>query len=356
MKPLICFYENGQYIFSTDYRHIPCPAEFSVEIFLEQIEKVFFDELKVVQVNFEAGHEELFCDKISLYKSAKAQVFIFNHFKLKTLSDVVQNDCATALAFQSLVSRNEFIEKTNFIVEEIKKGRIYQVNLTSPLKGFSDLSGEELFAKYKNLFTGDYKALLPSDNYDLLSFSPELFLEQKNGTLITRPIKGSQAVGAHFSEQLEKSKKEEAELSMIVDLLRNDLNSLSSDKDAIVTKHREKMQLGYIQHTFSEIAVKSELPLSEVLTKTLPGGSISGCPKIESLRVINEVEKYKRQAYTGILGWWKKNEFGLNITIRSFIKAGDELFYHAGCGIVYDSDPESEWQEFLLKTGALNVR
>jgi anthranilate/para-aminobenzoate synthase component I len=116
------------------------------------------------------------------------------------------------------------------------------------------------------------------------------------------------------------------------------------------------MQLGYIQHTFSEIEVETTKNLAEVLAATAPGGSISGCPKVESLKVIAELETYKRQAYTGALGWWKDNNFCLNLSIRTFIKKENQLYYHAGCGIVYDSDANKEWDEFLLKTGQLNVR
>lgn len=144
---------------------------------------------------------------------------------------------------------------------------------------------------------------------------------------------------------------------MIVDLLRNDLNRVNDSNSlefAEVTKHRAAMKLAYIQHTYSEISLQTHKNLPEILNCTMPGGSISGCPKIESLHVISETEKYKRQIYTGCIGWWKENDFTLNLSIRTFIKNQEDLFYHAGCGIVYDSVAENEWNEFLLKTAKIS--
>lgn len=159
-----------------------------------------------------------------------------------------------------------------------------------------------------------------------------------------------------LKQELINNPKEDAELSMIVDLLRNDLNHVEKESSAQVTAHREVMKLGYIQHTYSEIEIETDKSLPEILRSTMPGGSISGCPKTESLKLIAELETYKRQAYTGTIGWWKDNNFSLNIAIRSFMKYKNQLFYHAGCGIVYDSDSQKEWDEFLLKAGSLNLK
>jgi para-aminobenzoate synthetase component 1 len=360
MKPLICFYKNNQYLFSENYERYACPESKSVNEFIKRIESDFFSELKIIQVNFENDDQNIFIDKPELYKNSKATVFVLKESKLLTLEEIRThlnpNTITEDLQFESLTTQNQFIEKTDFILQQIKEGRIYQANLTSPLRSRCQANSTSLFYKYESKFNGPYKALLPLSEVDLISFSPELFLQQQDGILITRPIKGSLHQDEDFTAQLMDNKKENAELSMIVDLLRNDLNAISEKESAFVNEHRAQMQLGYIQHTFSEIAVKSRSPLSHVLQKTFPGGSISGCPKIESLKVIGEVEDYKRQAYTGTLGWWKENDFCLNITIRSFVKTADELFYNAGCGIVYDSEPDAEWNEYLLKTGALNVR
>lgn len=360
MKPLICFYKEERFFYSQNYLRLECPSHSSVTHFLKSIEKNYFSDMKIVQINFEFDDQNLYHSQNTLYPSAKATVFILQEFSLHSWDEVLQklkwSKNFLSPSFIPLMKKDDFVKKVHYIVDQIKKGRIYQANLTAPLAAATSESSENLFYHLQNSFSGHYKALLPLQDVQVLCFSPELFLHQENEVLTTKPIKGSLGKHQSFSDDLIKNAKEEAELSMIVDLLRNDLNSISDLSSAKVVAHREKMQLGYIQHTYSEITVHSTSYLSTALEKTFPGGSISGCPKVESLKVIREVENHQRQVYTGSLGWWQNNNFCLNISIRSLIHFEQKLFYHAGCGIVYDSNPEAEWQEFLLKTGALNVR
>lgn len=361
MKPVVCFYQEDQFIYSTNYVLHTCSHSVSVTDFLQSIEKSYKDELKIIQVNFEFENSELFSHQKALYESDKASVFVINHYEILSQKELFSriNNTLTLMnhEFKPLEQKDSFIAKVNKIKTEISQGRIYQVNLTAPLVSETTYSSEKIFKNYFQKFSGAYKAFLPLKDYEIISFSPELFLKKQNNKLKTQPIKGSLPNEKDFQKGLIDNKKEEAELSMIVDLLRNDLNQVADeDSSAQVTLHRASMQLGYIQHTYSEIEVTSSKSLSEILQATAPGGSISGCPKIESLKVIAENEIYKRQAYTGCIGWWKDNNFCLNLSIRTFIKSQNQIFYHAGCGIVYDSQAEHEWDEFLLKTGQLNVR
>lgn len=350
MNKLICFYENDLFIVSENYQVHLCPPDQSIKNFLNEIEKKYFNSLKIIQCNFEYDFES---SQTPLYDGNKAAVFVLHEHQLQKLDGVAKE---VQHQFKALVSRENFIENVRLIKNEIAKGRLYQVNLTAPLVAECHDDALNIFNFYQHKFKSQYKALLPFQKYSIISFSPELFLERINSKLITRPIKGSSSATDDFSKSLYQNEKEQAELSMIVDLLRNDLNSLDEKHGSVVTKHRAKLQLDYIQHTYSEIQVENNQPLSEVLEKTMPGGSISGCPKKESLLLINQLEPYRRQAYTGTLGWWRQNDFSLNLTIRSFINTSRQLIYHAGCGIVFDSKPENEWHEFLLKTGQLNVQ
>lgn len=360
MKPLICFYQDEQYIYSENYKLHTCSADESVSEFLSRIEADYKKELKVLQVNFEYDNQDLFKDKKDLYPSEKASVFVLNHYEIvpaKQLANKIPSTITKLMHnFKPLEEKESFISKIENIKKQISAGRIYQANLTAPLISETTYTPEKIFKNYYDKFNGQYKALLPLSQYDLICFSPELFLKKQQLKLKTQPIKGSIPQTENSETDLLKNNKEEAELSMIVDLLRNDLNHIEESHSAQVTAHRAIMKLDYIQHTYSEIEIETDKGLVEILKSTMPGGSISGCPKIESLHVISELEPYKRQAYTGTLGWWKDNNFSLNITIRSFMKFKNQLIYHAGCGIVYDSEAEKEWSEFILKTGALNVQ
>lgn len=358
MKPVICFYENNQFIYSTHYKLISCDPACGVTDFLNDIENQYFDSMKIVQINFEFENQLLFKKQKNLYSSAPAHVFILNEYQILTEDELLKTLAGSTcqLVFNLIENKNIFIEKIDYIKKQIALGRLYQVNLSTAL--VANCAGQDplhIFKHFYSLFNGHYKAYLPLEQLSVQSFSPELFLNKKNGLLKTQPIKGSLAQNLNFTKNLIENEKEEAELSMIVDLLRNDFNRIEKNQNAEVTQHRAAMSLGYIQHTYSEVAINTKCSLSEILLCTLPGGSISGCPKIESLILLAEIESLKRQIYTGTIGWWKANDFCLNLAIRTFIQTDESIYYHAGCGIVYDSIAENEWNEFVLKTGKINA-
>ena len=333
MIPVVCFYKNDQWLYSENYQRIS--SEQNVFQFLQEIKLKFSSSMKVVQIDFE---------------KTSATVYILNDYSLKTLKELSCTDPA-GLQFKPLISKNDFIQKIQTIKSDIGRGRYYQVNFTSSFQTTTTEDSFILFKKYLNLFKSRYSAFLPLVDSEILCYSPELFLEKKRSTLRTEPIKGTLSTTVN---QLMSSEKETAELSMIVDLLRNDLNAVC-ESPVVVTKHREVLDLGYTKHTYSEIQGQTQLQLAEILKSTFPGGSISGCPKVESLLAIHELEKQPRGFYTGSLGWWQDSDFILNIAIRSFKKQNGKMTYSAGCGIVYDSNPDSEWQEFLNKAGHLKI-
>ncbi len=364
MKPLISFYKNEKYIFSKDYQLVCCKINENLFDFLNDIEKKYANQLKILQINFDAAQtEQVFYEK-TLYPCPKASVWILNSFEFLSIDIIlnqikIENQVPYEMIFRPLISQNEFkmaIEKIKF---DIRAGRIYQANLTSAFKADCGAEAAIIFADFYQKFNSRYCALLPHQGIDVMSFSPELFLEKLDGVIKTEPIKGSIRPEENIENDLIQNEKENAELSMIVDLLRNDLNRIAyettENASAEVTQHRSVMKLNYIQHTYSQICIKTNAHLPLVLKCTFPGGSISGCPKNESLKVITENEKYPRGVYTGSIGWWHNNEFSMNLAIRTLIKHENQIYYHAGCGIVFDSDPEKEWKEFLTKAGALQV-
>lgn len=363
MKPVICFYESETYLYSTDYTLLSCPDTTSVTQFLNDIQLKHANFKKVVQINFDAFAKNPVA-KACLYKAAKAQVYVLKNAEVLTFRDIQlkhtallrsNTDLLTAAPFELLVSKKEFTDNVNQIYNWIKAGRIYQVNLTAAFRARLKMDSLQFFLMMHTHFKGNYKCHLPHPDFSIISFSPELFLAKNGKNLVTAPIKGSASALVNSQVDLIDNQKEEAELSMIVDLLRNDFNSLEITNSARVTGHRQLMSLNYIQHTYSEIQIDTDKSLPEILEKLMPGGSISGCPKKESLDVISELERTQRQAYTGTIGWWHNGDFKLNIAIRTFVSTEDDYFYFAGCGIVYDSDPDKEFAELIHKAGSLNV-
>ncbi|OFZ30544.1 MAG: hypothetical protein A2622_09120 [Bdellovibrionales bacterium RIFCSPHIGHO2_01_FULL_40_29] len=368
VKPVICFFENDMFIYSTEYALLTCSQDQEITDFLNDIEIKYENAMKIIQLNFDAYATTPPTGQ-KLYPSFKACVYILKHFSECTLREIMMKhtnllrDSSNVLnetQFQLMTTKNEFIKNVTRAQEMIAAGRVYQLNLTTffqaSVKSSAELDSLQFFLLMNSRFAGSYKAYLPLPDYSVISFSPELFLEKKQNILKTSPIKGSLASTQNTELGLMKNEKENAELSMIVDLLRNDLNSLETETSAVVASHRQLMDLTYIQHTYSEVQIATSKNLPQVLRQTMPGGSISGCPKVESLIAISELENHQRHAYTGSIGWWRGKEFKLNIAIRSFVQTEDKYYYFAGCGIVYDSDPEKEFLELINKAGSLNVQ
>ena len=347
-KPLISFYKNNSLITSFDYKKISMTSDLSG--FLKLIENTDPGKTKILQIDFEGN---------------AAQAFILNSYENLNIDNTVTEGKSffEKIDFTPLITEIDFTNQILKIKQDICRGRFYQVNLTERFKAEITASEEnylnqnlisELLKVFKN-FNSRYPAFLPCGDYDIICCSPELFLKKEGDVLTTEPIKGTLLQGDKSSANLVNSGKENAELSMIVDLLRNDLNSVCS-QPVKVTAHRSLMNIGYTTHTYSQIQGHTNLKCSDILPLVLPGGSISGCPKKESLKAIKELEKYPRNFYTGCIGWYEKGDFELNIAIRSFLKKDQQFTYYTGCGVVYDSDPADEWKEFLTKASKLNLR
>lgn len=354
MTPVICFYENDLMIRSEDYQRLECSYQQDPTVFLQQVQLEYPTQMKVIQVNFDYLQKQNVDSLID--QDSAITVFVLNHFKLINKNDLPSTVEKIDFDFTPSMTKNEFMEKVKTIRSDIQNGRYYQVNLTANFQSSVrvPMQAYELFKYYLGKFKSEYSAFLPRSTSEILCYSPELFLEKKGKTILTRPIKGTNQKSQPFQDLL-KDEKENAELSMIVDLLRNDLQSICQNK-VQVTEHRKELNLNYLSHTYSEITGLTDQLLPEILEKMLPAGSISGCPKKESLIAINEIETTNRHFYTGCIGWWQNQDFKLNLAIRSFLNQEDQLTYFSGCGIVYDSDPEKEWLEFLRKAKHLELQ
>ena len=353
--PIICFYGPGQFLVSFEYECVAL-SKFDWINELREYGTRNRETIKIVALSFESGYGLHALD----LPVGESYLFI-----LKTHKVLGQADLAVWLSefsvqnfeFNGVIPSLDyriFEKKLQRIHEAIGLGQVYQVNYTFPFKGVYSGSALSLFQHYQNQFSGDFHAFLPLESSTFLCFSPELFLEKKGDRLLSRPIKGTCLPDRNSIQNLLSSEKEHAELSMIVDLMRNDLHRVTSRGEAQVNFHRRMMDLGDLAHTYSEIEVQTTMQLPDILERTFPGGSISGCPKKAALKLIAELETSPRGLYTGSLGWWQGDRFCLNIAIRSMIlRADGSLEYHAGGGIVYDSISENEYREALLKSARL---
>jgi len=248
------------------------------------------------------------------------------------------------------------------IREHIAAGDVYQVNLSQrfsfPLQGDPFALWERLFARNP----APFYAYLNAGDHQVLCTSMERFLFRQGDTIETRPIKGTRPRGGSPAEdgrlrrELQESAKDDAELSMIVDLLRNDLGRVCQPRTIRVLSHKRVEAYRNVFHLVSTVAGKAipDLTHAGLLRAAFPGGSITGCPKIRAMEIIDELEPCVRHVYTGCIGYLGLHRnLDLNIAIRTAIVHQGICRFSVGGGIVYDSDPKMEYLETLHKAGTL---
>lgn len=259
---------------------------------------------------------------------------------------------------QSNFEHERYINAISRIRRYIIDGDVYQVNLSQRFQ--FDFEGDP-FIFWKGLFSLNpapfYSFINAGDHY-VLSTSMERFLFKRGSYIETRPIKGTRKRGKTEEEderlkmELLQSKKDDAELSMIVDLLRNDLGKVCEPKTIRVARHKSLEAYHNVYHLVSTVigSLKSGVTFSDLLRATFPGGSITGCPKIRAMEIIDEFEPNVRNVYTGCIGYLGfHGNLDLNIAIRTAIVHGGKCYFSVGGGIVYDSVEEEEYQETLHK-------
>ena len=251
-------------------------------------------------------------------------------------------------------------------VDYIAAGDIFQVNLSH--RFVADWAGDpaELYRTLRRRNPAWYAAFLSFDACgrpcSILSSSPELFLSVRDGRVVTRPIKGTRPrtgmadVDARAAADLLSSGKDNAELAMIIDLLRNDLGRVCRYNSVRVTDPCRLETHPTVFHLVGTVEgeLHDGVGPAELLKATFPGGSITGAPKIRAMEIIDELEPTARGVYTGCVGHvGVAGDATWNIAIRTIVCDGRHAYVQAGGGIVADSSPAGEHQETLDKARAL---
>ncbi len=266
---------------------------------------------------------------------------------------------------KSNFSKRSYVDAVKAAKEYIRKGDIYQVNISQRFK--AKLSGDpfDLYARLRRCSPAPFASYLNFNGVAILSSSPERFLLKRGDYIETRPIKGTRPRGrspsldAALETELRHSAKDMAEHIMIVDLERNDLGrickygSVRPTESAVIEKYAN---VSHLVSTVSGTLKKGKDPM-DCLIAAFPGGSITGAPKIRSMEIIDELESVRRSVYTGAVGYIGfDGNMDTSIVIRAFIVKGKDIYFQVGGGIVADSDPEKEYEETLHKAaGAMQA-
>ncbi|MBW3113139.1 MULTISPECIES: anthranilate synthase component I [Bacillaceae] len=327
------------------------------DIHLMFYEKVIvFDHLEhkvfiVVMDEWTGGEGEELEDKIKKLENELTGVYLHTH-----------KEKLDRLSFRAQTSKEEFMNKVEKAKQSIIEGEIFQVVLSQRLQ--APFSGEP-FSFYRSLRKSNpspYMFFIDFEDYIVLGASPESLLKVQGDEITTNPIAGTRRRGTTSSEDLELEKellsdeKEIAEHRMLVDLGRNDLGRVCTVGSIHLSKYLTIERYKYVMHIVSEVKgeLKGDVTPLEALTSCLPAGTVSGAPKIRAMQIINELESTKRGVYSGAVGYIGINgNLDFALAIRTMVLKDGIANVQAGAGIVYDSDPESEYEETLNKAKSL---
>lgn len=256
----------------------------------------------------------------------------------------------------------EFEEAVQRVQRYIGAGDVFQVNLSVRQTRATDADAEAIYEVLRQINPSPYMGLLRFPEFQLVSASPELLIQVKNGKLSTRPIAGTRRRGKNETEdealvqEMLGSEKEVAEHIMLVDLERNDLGRVSRygtvhvDELMVVEKYSHVMHI--VSNVVGELAEDKDM--YDAIIAAFPGGTITGAPKVRTMEIIEELEPVTRGPYTGsmcLLGF--DGDAACNIIIRTMVLKDGQAHVQAGAGIVIDSIPKAEYYESLKKAEAV---
>ena len=319
---------------------------------------IFEDKLKNYLTDYSGN------DLISFHFCKPKDVSVFNSTDLSysEIEEYAEKNTANISQLDLNTSKEKYISDIKKIKSYIAEGDTYQVNYT--IAGSFETNGEIISLIYNLFFnqSAQYCSIMNLGTEIIISISPELFFETKANRIVTRPMKGTAKRGVNIgndknnAEDLKRDPKNRAENTMIVDLLRNDLGKIC-DYDSVKAESIcdiEKYETLYQMTSKVSGSLKTN-SLKEILKNIYPCGSITGAPKIRTMEIIKELETESRGYYTGAIGFIKNDLKVFNVPIRTVVidKGLQKGKIGIGSGIVWDSNPEEEYEEVLLKADFL---
>ena len=259
------------------------------------------------------------------------------------------------------VSKHEYNESIERIRELIAAGDTYQVNYSFPLTSSFNGDPQAWFQRLRLRQQAKYSAYVDLGRYKVLSLSPELFFERRGDHVVTRPMKGTVQRGRtadedeKLAEWLRNSIKNRAENVMIVDLLRNDLGKVSVAGRVHVSSlfDLERFETVWQMTSTVEATLRERTSLAELMGALFPCGSVTGAPKIRTMEIIRELERFPRRAYTGTIGLLRPGgDCTFNVAIRTVVLDTETnvATCSVGGGITIDSTAAEEYEECLVKS------
>ncbi len=244
--------------------------------------------------------------------------------------------------------------------KHIYAGDIFQANLSLRFGAKCSSDGWEIYKRLQRINPSPFASYWRTPWGEVISASPERLVQLQGDRVQTRPIAGTRSRGKDArsdrlqAEELLACPKERAEHIMLVDLERNDLGRVCTWGSVQVDELLEIERYSHVMHIVSNVIgqLRSDRDAIDLIQAVFPGGTITGCPKVRCMEIIEALEPHRRSLFYGSCGYIDRRGMDLNILIRTLLKCGDLIWGQVGAGIVADSLPEREWQESLHKAQA----
>jgi anthranilate synthase component 1 len=338
-------------------RNLPDEIKIPDSVFMRpQIIIVFdnlFDCALICAPSFSTQNYQELVDKISLTEEILTKPYQSLPIKAKT-----------DFQFSSNCTENEYCAAVESTKKYIIEGDIFQALPSQRFSADFDKNLPE-FAFYRALRAvnpSPFLFYLKLDDFVLSGSSPEIMVSLKDNKVTIRPLAGTRKRGKtlledkKIADELLKDEKEVAEHLMLIDLGRHDVGKVSKAGSVVVTEKMVIENYSHVMHISSNVEgiLRDELDALDALISGFPAGTVSGAPKLRAMEIIEEIEKIKRSFYAGCVGYFSSNgDMETCITLRSALIKNGKIYLQSGAGVVFDSDPKSEYQECLNKAQAL---
>ncbi len=263
------------------------------------------------------------------------------------------------------IFKDEYFKQVSKMLSHIQHGAIYEANFCQEfyVENYV-INPKKTFQKLNQISTAPFTSFLKLNDKYLLSASPERYLRKEGSKLISQPIKGTAKRSTNSIEDkqlkinLENDEKERAENIMIVDLVRNDLSKKALKSSVVVEELCKVYTFDQVHQMISTVTAhvdNNENPI-DIIKATFPMGSMTGAPKISAMKIIEELESFKRGLYSGAVGYITPDgDFDFNVVIRSILYNASKKYisFSVGSAITSKATPENEYQECLLKAKAM---
>jgi anthranilate synthase component 1 len=269
---------------------------------------------------------------------------------------------STQGGFESNMTKEQFMESVRKAKQYINAGEVIQVVLSQRLSRITDLPPFNIYRALRTINPSPYMYYLDFEDFQIIGTSPEILVRVEDGMVMTRPLAGTRPRGQtpqedlRLEQELRADEKERAEHIMLVDLGRNDIGRVSQPGTVRVSELMDVERYSHVMHMVTHVQgkLRPDVSVFDALRACFPAGTVSGAPKIRAMEIIAQLEPQKRGPYAGACGYFSYNgNMDMAIAIRTIVMIKGVAYAQSGCGIVYDSVPEKEYEETLNKARAL---